>query len=462
MNDAIIVIFGASGDLAQTKLIPALYYLCKKKLLGNFAWVGAAYDNVTLEDIVDKAEKNVSDGDQAVWNELRKRGTYTVLQFSNAADYKALDNIVLAKQHEYGISNHRLFYLATAAEFFCVITQNLVQQGLAQRQSQLPHDTGAWHRVVYEKPFGTDQASAQAINRCIADYLDEQQVWRIDHYLSKELVANIATLRFANTFFEPLWSHDYIDSITIDLLETASIKNRGPYYDKYGALKDVVQNHLLQLLALTAIEAPYRLFGDTLKDAKVAVLKNVRVLDGIFGQYNGYRQEKGVRSDSKANTYVALKLAIDTPRWTGVPFLIRTGKSLKRHLVEISVIFKPVICHLEELKDCQPNMLRINIFPEEGFAMQINAQEPRKHKIVPVNLEFCYPCKFGYGTSQAYEKLLQEIMQNDQVINVRFDEIEAAWSIIDAVQQLNLPLYSYDQGSDGPEEAKRFFNNDKE
>lgn len=452
--DGIIIILGASGDLAQTKLIPALYGLLKQKLLDNFYWIGAALDALTISELVDQVAKQLPESDSTLWEILKQRGAYQQLDFSKKDDYETLFNLITRLEQEYKLSAQRLIYLAAPENFFCAISKNLAETKIVRRQSEL---VDGWQRIVYEKPFGHDYNSAHALDNCIARYFDEQQVWRIDHYLSKELVNNIAILRFANTLFEPLWCSSYVDHIIIELSETESIKQRGPYYDKYGALKDVVQNHMLQMLALVAMEKPEKLYGSWLKDAKATVLNQVHFETGVLGQYDGYQDAKGVQAGSTTETFALLKFSINNNRWRGVSFFLKTGKALDKHYVRITLVFKSLICQLENPIACKPNMLTIELFPDAGFVLQINAKKPEGLTVTPVLLDFCYPCKFGYESLQAYEKILKSVLEGDQLLSVRSDEIESAWKIIDTIYAQQLPLYKYTTGSSGPIESEELW-----
>jgi len=455
MKNITIVLFGATGDLAKRKIIPALYRFVEKNKLNNVIVVGAAFDEVTSDQMIDAAQPFVSNGTQELWDFLRSHSYYKKINFNESNDFVGLTDFIKKCEQKHDIvSENRLFYLATGSNFFCSITDNIGKTGLAKHS--VVNDV-LWHRIVYEKPFGYDSASAHAINECIEKWFDESQIYRIDHYLTKEVVSNIAMIRFTNCVLEPLWSNRYIDQVQIILTESDSIENRGLYYDSFGALRDVVQNHMLELLALVCMEAPEMLTGDFIRAERVKVLEKVRFIDGILGQYEGYQQENYVKKDSMTDTYASLKLAIDTPRWSGVPFYLKTGKCLDKKETVIHIKFKQVDCLL--LRGCptDSNWLTIKIAPDAVFLLTLNAKRPEvMGEVVPVGMEFCHSCIFGLQTPEAYEVLLEEIIRGEQSISVRCDEIEYAWKLIDAIEAQKLPLYAYKKGSLGPQEEQHY------
>lgn len=454
MRNITIIIFGATGDLAKRKIFPALYHLVAKKKLDTFVIIGAALDQIDAVTLLEEAKKYIDNCDQQIWQIVQERTYYKKINVTVAQDFDALAEYVTMceKNHTDDVSN-RLFYCATAAYFFCDITAYLWQSALAK-----PHDQSdqIWHRLVYEKPFGHDTDSAHAINECIAQHFHESQIYRIDHYLTKEIVNNITMIRFANTVFEPLWSCQYIDQVQIILSETGGIGNRGAYYDHYGALRDVVQNHVMELLALICMETPQRLMGDFISVERAKVIEKIYFIDGFLAQYNGYRLEKDVDPHSTTETYAQLALAIDNTRWNGVPFYIKTGKHLEKKETVIHIRFKQVECLL--LRGCpvESNWLTIRVAPDASFILTLNVKQPDRQELVPVGMEFCHSCIFGLQTPEAYEVLLDEVIKGEQSVSVRFDEIEYAWKCIDMIEQKQLPLYIYEPGSAGPEEEKEF------
>ncbi len=454
MNNCTIVLFGATGDLAKRKIIPAMYRLVLDKQLDTFNIIGAALDDTSIESVLEPAKEFIKEFDKKAWQKFVDNAYYQKLNFTKEANFKKLNTLVTDLEKQKKIAGNRLFYCAAASEFFCAITEHLASSGLARRLDK--KDT-TWNRIVYEKPFGHDLASAHEVNECIAKYFNEEQIYRIDHYLSKELVANIALMRFTNIVFEPLWNNRFIDNVQIELNEDFGIGERGAYYDKYGALKDVVQNHMLELVALIAMETPKLLTGEYIRDKRTDVLKHVRITDVLLGQYDGYKKEKYVDPISNTDTFVAAQVFVDTPRWIGVPFYLKTGKRLKAKETFINIKFKKVDCLL--LKDCptDSNYLTFKIAPKAIFQLEINA---KKHgvpnQVMPIKMEFCHSCIGGVRSPHAYETLIDEVMKGGQSISVRFDEIEYAWKAIDAAQKVLSPVYPYKPGVNGPTELKDF------
>lgn len=456
MNDCTFIILGMSGDLARRKIIPAIYRLVKSGQLSKFAIVGAAHEARTVEEIFESARSFIKeDVDEAVWKQCCSEGAYVSLDFTDDQKYQELARVINEVEKRYELSGNRLVYLATAAQFFASITKNLANAGIIKKG--LDGKNGApWNRVVYEKPFGLNLASAQEINREISNYLDESQIYRVDHYLAKELVSNITLIRFTNRIFEPLWNHENIDCVQIILTETIGVETRGSYYDKFGALQDVVQNHVLQLLALVAMEAPDRITGDYIRDQKAAVLRKVEYVDGVLGQYEGYKNEPGIASDSKTETFAALHLQVNNKRWKDVPFFIKVGKCLDKKKTKIVIRFKHVQCLLLEGCPTEPNYLTIEVAPDEGFSIELNAKKPGSLlDITPVKMEFKHRHFFG-PTPVAYEVILDEVIKGEQSISVRVDEIEDAWKVIDQVEQAGLQRHPYACDSNGPDELKTF------
>lgn len=454
MKNVTIILFGATGDLSKRKIIPALYRFIEHKKLENFALIGAAFDDVAAQQMIDAARPFVEKSDEKIWQHLRDHSFYKKINFNEPNDYQALNVFVQECEKKYGGAQNRIFYLATASSFFCPITQQCVDVGLLQKRDVKEQ---MWHRIVYEKPFGHDAASARTINACIERTLNETQVYRIDHYLTKEVVSNIAMIRFTNCVLEPLWSNRYIDQVQIILSESGGIEGRGMYYDAAGALRDVVQNHMLEMLALMCMESPEKLVGDAIREQRVKVLEKVRFVDGILGQYAGYTSEKSVSANSRTDTYASLKLAVDTPRWLGVPFYLKTGKCLDKKETVIHIKFKQVDCLLMRGCPTDSNWLTIQIAPEAIFLLTLNVKVPGKlDEVTPVGMEFCHSCLYGLQTPEAYEVLIEEVMRGEQSISVRFDEIEYAWKLIDAIVAQKLAVYPYAQGSAGPQEEKQF------
>ncbi len=452
-----IVLMGATGDLTKRKLIPALYKMVADGLLKDYVIIGTGREPVSEQTIFAAAEVFVQNRDEALWQTLMARFVYQCVDFYTAADYTALKTCIEQQEATYNLPGNRLFFLATMPEHFATITQALADHGIARRNT--PGEMCGltecpWQRVIYEKPFGKDLGSAKEINQKIAEVFSEQQAFRIDHYLGKELVANIAVIRFANTVLEPLWNNYYIESVQILLSEKVGVEARGAFYDNYGALKDVVQNHMLQLLALIAMESPHHLTGENIRGAKVEVLKKTAITDVLLGQYAGYLQEKNVAPNSRTETFAALRLAVDNDRWRGVPFFMKTGKALSKKETSIHVIFRKSP-HLRTELGGASNVLSITIEPDEGFSLTLNGKAPGKaDATIPVTMNFSHSGILGPNTPQAYEVLIADAIRGDQSVFVRFDEIEESWKIVEAAHAHQSALFSYEKESSGPEEIK--------
>lgn len=457
MNDkqATFIIFGASGDLAKRKLVPALYDLLLNKQLEKCLIIGAAFDDITALDILERAREFIPNIDQTVFQKLSDCFYYEKLNFTHFDDYQLLKTLISELEKKHTMPGNRMVYLAAPPQFFCSITEYVGRAKIIERSDDSGHVKDVWHRIVYEKPFGLDFSSAHAVNECILQWFNEHQVYRIDHYLTKAIVGTIALVRFTNIIFEPLWNNLHVDNVQINLTETIGLEGRGHYYDKYGVVKDVVQNHMLQLLALIAMESPEKLTGDAIRDKKAEVLKYVRPVDGILGQYATYLNEPDVEPDSLTPTFALLRMMIDTPRWHGVPFYLKSGKKLDKKESSIYITFKKVDCPLKRIGVCASNVLKIAIAPEPYMSLELNIKKPGiGHQVMPVDMVFSHANYFGPNTMQAYEVLLLEIIAGEQSVSVRFDEIEYSWKIVDAVDTLNLPLYSYKADSKGPLEIE--------
>jgi glucose-6-phosphate 1-dehydrogenase len=455
MHNGTIIIFGGSGDLSVRKLIPALYHLAKKGNLKSVAIIGVALEDIDAHTVLERVRPHVDDFDEAAWRCIQENFYYHALNFTHYEHYESLTRFVQEIEQKRSLSGNRLVYLATAAHFFCTITEYLGKSELVSRKKpeELP-----WHRIVYEKPFGKDIKSAHEINACIKNWFEECQIYRVDHYLTKELVNNITLLRFTNIVFEPIWSNTYIDQVHIVLSETSSVGNRGMYYDHYGALRDVVQNHMLELLALVAMEAPEKLTGDFIRTERVKVLEKVRMIDGILGQYDAYTHEESVPAHSTTETFAALHLTVDNARWKDVPFYLKTGKCLDKDEVAIYIKFKQVACRLTKNCPSDSNWLTIRVSPDASFILMLNAKKPgRSDELMTVAMEFCHSCLYATVTPDAHEVLFEEIWAGEQTASVRFDEIESAWKIVDAIYAKHLPLYHYARASEGPKELEDFY-----
>ncbi|HET7625735.1 MAG TPA: glucose-6-phosphate dehydrogenase [Verrucomicrobiae bacterium] len=452
-----IVIFGASGDLTSRKLIPALYHLFKEKQMPPaFRVVGFARREKTddswrqeLRAALDQFSRTKPVDDQ-VWSEFAKNIVYCKGDLTDADAYKKLE-AMLKSFGAAPLRENLLFYLATMPSQFGEVVEQL------HRADLLKHTGGpGWQRIVVEKPFGHDLASAHALNSELTRFAHEQQVFRIDHYLGKETVQNILMFRFSNSIFERLWNRDSVDHVQITVSEKLGVGTRGGYYEEAGALRDMVQNHMLQVLALVTMEPPVSLEAESVRDEKVKLLKSIRPLSPqdvarqvVRGQYfagvingelrPGYRQEAKVKSDSNVETYIALKLFIDNWRWSGIPFYLRTGKNLPTSASEVRIQFRPTP-HVLFAAQCgekiDQNAIALRLQPDEGIYLRFNGKVPGTSLGVrPVRMHFSYDTEFGAYTPEAYERLLLEAMVGDATLFIRRDEVETAWQIVDSIRQ---------------------------
>jgi glucose-6-phosphate 1-dehydrogenase len=452
------VVVGATGDLARRRLLPALYSLLKHgKMPQQWFIMGVALETIEPSEILAGAREFVEEFDEQTWQKFIDHFWYKKTDFSVQNNVEELAALITdLEQKKFNQVGNRIIYMAIPPQFFVPVTQAFANNGIIKRidknSAQNP-----WCRVVYEKPFGQDRVSAHEMNVLISNYLDESQIFRVDHYLAKDIVGTLALVRFTNRVFEPLWNSENIEWVEIALRETVCVDGRGAYYDKYGALKDVVQNHLMQIVALLAMEAPCSLSGDSIRDQTTCILQKIRPVDGILAQYEGYHHDKGIKPDSTTETFAAVKLLIDTPRWENVPFYVSTGKCLTKKETVITIQFKPVVCLLSSSCPSEANKLTIRVLPEPGFSLELNVKKPGMLvEVMPVSMDFCYECRFGSVKGNTYELVLQEVMAGEQSISVRFDEIEYAWDIIEKIKALHLPLYQYEKGTNGPEELKDF------
>jgi glucose-6-phosphate 1-dehydrogenase len=477
-----IVIFGASGDLAKRKLIPALYELAREKLLPEqFALVGFSRTHMSDEEYRAECREAVEKFartkpfDPKIWERIQK-----AIYYIAAEDYGDNDaHVKLATKlreldTDHKTAGNRLFYLSTPPNTFEPIINCL---GF-NTQLYFGADGKGYQRIIIEKPFGRDLASAKNLNNLLHKFFEESQVFRIDHYLGKETVQNLMVMRFANAIFEPIWNYKYIDHVQITVSETLGVGSRGGYYDKSGATRDMVQNHLFQLMSLVAMEPPVALDAISIRDEKVKVYKSVRRIRpnqvddfAVRGQYQagandgqttqGYLKEKGVAPDSKTETFSAMKLFIDNWRWSGTPFYLRTGKFLEEKLSEVVVRFRSPPLTLFQ-KQCEapvyPNDLIIRVQPEEGISWRLNGKVPGgTMNIKPVALDFLYKTAFNVEPPEAYERLIFDAMIGDQTLFIRGDEAEAAWAVIDPIEQgwaeSKKPPQPYTPGSWGPKDS---------
>jgi glucose-6-phosphate 1-dehydrogenase len=481
-ESCVLVIFGASGDLTRRKLLPALYELaCVGCMHRKFEVLGVGRTAMTSEEFRARARQGVVDSgglrdfEGERWANFEKRLFYLAGDAGDKNFYPQL-GARLAEMQADGSSPNHLFYVSTPASVAAPIIEGLGSAGLNQNQR-------GWSRIVLEKPFGYDLESARQLNRTALRTFDESSIYRIDHYLGKETVQNILVFRFGNSLFEPVWNRNYVDYVEITAAESVGVENRAAFYEETGALRDMVANHLLQLVALTAMEPPIAFDADAVREQKVQVFRSIRPMNveevarrTVRGQYGpgeidgraaqGYPQEPGVRPNSTTETYVALEFYIDNWRWAGVPFFVRTGKRLPRRLTEICVHFKrtPQALFARTPDDeIDPNMIRLGIQPDEGITLQFGAKRPvAQMQMAPVQAEFSYRRAFG----TAYATLLLDAMRGDATLFTRGDEVEAEWRIITPIEeawaQLPKPSFpNYAGGSEGPQAAGALMNGDR-
>ncbi|HEY4132530.1 MAG TPA: glucose-6-phosphate dehydrogenase [Gemmatimonadaceae bacterium] len=493
-----LVIFGGLGDLSRRKLLPAIYQLMKEHLVDEeFAVLGVARDETQTDDsfrtsmreALSKSDE-VHGVDEELWQRLCKRLFYVSADLTNAPDYalvgKRLDEIEKDRKPE---MRNRLFYLAVPPSVFEPIVRNLSSSGLAPRTRTA--DDRPWVRIVVEKPFGRDLESAIRLNDLLLGLFAEHQTYRIDHYLGKETVQNILVLRFANSIFEPLWNRHSVHHVQITASEEVGVEDRGKYYEEAGVVRDMFQNHLLQLLSLTAMEPPAQMSANSVRDEKVKVLKSIRWLtdetipdNAVRAQYTagtmhgkavpGYRDEKDVAPDSQVPTFAAVRLFIDNWRWNGVPFYLRSGKHLAKRASEIAVQFRspPHLMFGSTSEGLRPNTLVMRVQPNEGISLNFEVKVPgaavaltSNIEISPVDMEFNYAEAFGEISAPAYETLLLDVMIGEATLFTRSDEVEAAWRIVDPLIKYweshpakRMPTYA--AGSWGPREADELIEED--
>jgi glucose-6-phosphate 1-dehydrogenase len=444
-----LVVFGGTGDLARRKLLPALYNLAVVgSLPERFAAVGLARRTLTNQEYRDQMREAVSQFsrrrpvDPGVWNAFSSRLDYESGEFADDASFERLAIRLQQLDAQHDLRGNRLFYLAVPPAQFGTILKGLHRAGLVERP-----DGRAWTRVIIEKPFGRDLASARELNGLVAEVLDESQTFRIDHYLGKETVQNILVFRFGNSIFEPLWNRKYVDHVEISAMETVGVESRGKFYDQTGVLRDIVQNHLLEVLALVAMEPPNSMNADDVRSEKLKVIRALREhwsdtveRDVILGQYRGYRAEPDVAPSSVTPTFAALRVFLDNWRWQGVPFYLRTGKKLAKRVTEVSIHLQSIpLCLFGRDDVCQnlePNVLTLRIQPDEGIQLTFASKIPGDDLVAgSVKMDMNYVEAFGGEPPEAYERLLLDAMRGDATLFSRRDWVEASWTWLDPILQ---------------------------
>jgi glucose-6-phosphate 1-dehydrogenase len=484
-----MVIFGATGDLTHRKLLPALYNLALEyPLPPQFTVVGVARRPFSNEEFRLQALDSINQFSRrrpvnpAVWETFSKGLFYHQSQFNDPAGYAELAELLIQLDQERGTGGNHIFYLATPPSFYAQIANRLAGAQLALQDAGGAH---GWSRIIVEKPFGHDLQSAMALNSELNKAFQEDQIYRIDHYLGKETVQNIMVLRFGNGIFEPIWNRRYVDNIQITVAESIGIENRGEYYEEAGAMRDMVQNHMMQLLTLVAMEPPTNFGANAVRDEKVKVLNAIPPLaeseiaaDTVRGQYGAgmvggeavaaFREEPGIIASSRTETFVALKLSVENWRWAGVPFYLRTGKRLTKRITEVAIEFKrpPYLLFRDSGADqMQPNALSLRIQPNEGISLLFEAKVPgQEMRLRSVNMDFLYGSSFGVEPPEAYERLLLDCMLGDSTLFTRIDETEHSWELVDTIEHAwshsTTPLPQYEPGTWGPKEADALIERD--
>ena len=475
-DPCVIIIFGASGDLTTRKLLPALYNLRGSEVLPDeFAILGVAVDQMNEDEYRDKVRHDIREyagapSECTVCDWLAERTYYLTGDFRDPQTFERIKQKLVELDQKHSTRGNYLYYMATAPVFFAEIPTRLGEACLTEEKDHY------WRRVVIEKPFGSDLDSARALNRDLLKTLSEKQIYRIDHYLGKETVQNILVFRFANGIFEPTWNRRYIDHVQITVAEELGVERRGGYYDHAGALRDMVPNHILQLVTLTAMEPPISFQADSVRDEQSKILHAIQVMPpeevltrAVRGQYAGYRHEPLVNPESSTETFVALKLSIDNWRWADVPFYVRTGKRMAKRMTEIAIQFQraPFILFRDTpVEKLSPNMLVLHIQPDEGITLGFGAKIPGPMvQVGSVNMDFDYVDYFGSQPSTGYERLLYDCMIGDATLFQRADMVEAGWNVVGPVQDVwkALPARSfpnYAEGSWGPKEADDLMKRD--
>lgn len=466
----VFVIFGATGDLAKKRIFPALFALSKQNLLPeNFKIIAAARTEHTSEKFREILPETLAIKNKEGWEDFAKQIDYLSLDIAEDKNLEKLTELLESFEKKNKECPQRIFYMAITPNIFEKSIENLGKTNLNKACS---HNSSP--RVIIEKPFGWDLKSAKSLNATLSKYFTNDQIYRIDHYLGKETVQNIFAFRFANEIFEPVWSSKYIDSVQITTAEYIGVENRGEYYDRTGALRDILQNHLIQLMTLVTMELPQTFNAADINGKKLEIVKNIRKFteeeiknNTIRGQYEAYLNEDKIAPDSQTETYALTKLFIDTPRWQNVPFYLRTGKKLEGKVTSIIIQFKEKGHELFKnfWEKPMPNHITIQIQPNEGIGIRLAAKKPGlETNLEPVDMEFCYKTSFDKPQPEAYERLLLDVMLGDQSLFMAEDLIEESWKVIDPIEDAwskNLvPLSTYKHGSWGPKEADELIEKD--
>ena len=480
----VIVLFGGSGDLSRKKLMPSLYNLqCQGKLSKDCHIFSIGKSPRSEKEYLEVLKKETFansrfGADESAWKSLSSRIYYRNFDFGDEGAYESLEREISGLECKMGLSGSRIYYLAVSPDYFTVITDNIGRAGMSKGVGT------SYRRLVIEKPFGRSLESARILNCEIRKVFPEEDIYRIDHYLAKEMIQNIMGIRFSNAIFEPLWSRESIDNIQISVCERDGVHGRGGYYDGSGALRDMVQNHIMQMLSLMCMEPPVSLEADEIRDEKVKVIKHIEKVKGsnikervVLGQYScgnmqgenviSYRDEDGVPKDSATETFAALKFEVSSRRWKGVPIYIRTGKRMGEKRAHIVVQFK-TFCQMhgfEPYKEPMPNILVIRIQPKDGVFFQFNMKKPGStEEIVTAKMDYCRSCEYSENTPQAYERLFEDVIKGDASLFTRWDEIEGSWKIIDEIlscctrKESNINFY--EAGSMGPLESEKLIQRD--
>jgi len=465
MTPFILVIFGATGDLASNKLIPSLFALFKgNQLPKDFYIIGFSRRDLTDEKFHEYFKSQAEDDK---WGDFTKHLSYTSASFEEKNGYEKLNQKLLEIDERMGACITRFFYLATPPDHYETILDKLVETKLSEGCG---HEKGNWTRLIIEKPFGKDLDTAKQLDKKLAEIFEEKQIFRVDHYLGKETVQNMLAFRFANGIFEPVWKKEYIDHVQITFAQDEGVGTRGKFFDGIGILRDIAQNHLMQLLAAVAMESPKSFTKEDLRDSRARVIESLKIAEDksiVRGQYEGYRDEKDIQKDSDTETFVAMKMFVNTPRFDGVPFYVRAGKKMEKEVVEISVVFTQT-CHILFKEYGCPeigNVITFRIQPNEGISLRFIAKTPgAKLGLESVDMKFNYKEGFGTNGLEAYERVLLDIFASDQTLFNRSDELSSSWRFITEIlnkwEQNKSDLLTYTKGSLGPKEADELIEKD--